>query len=146
VIREHNALIRGCLREHRGIEVAHTGDGILACFLVPKDAIACATAIQAALAARNLVTHQPPLHVRIGVHSGSALVEEDRLFGATVVAAVRICNQCQPGQVLVSSAVRASLPELVDCFRSCGQHVLKGFTEHMELFVVRRDFAAQLQQ
>jgi class 3 adenylate cyclase len=145
VIREHNALLRACLRVHRGTEVLHTGDGVLASFKEAHDAVQCALAMQAALKARNAGTRGPQLRIRIGLHRGPALIEEDRLFGAAVVAAVRICNDCPPGRILASRAVYASSQGLRLRFESRGCHVLKGFTEQIELFQVRWGEVASLQ-
>lgn len=136
VIREHNMLLRERLRAHGGAEVFHTGDGVLACFRTARDAVTCALAIQSALAARNAASTGPDLRVRIGIHWGHTLVEENRLFGAAVLAAVRICDCCQPGHILASRSIHATVPELQGAFVSRGHHLLKGFQEHLELFEV----------
>jgi adenylate cyclase len=43
--------------------------------------------------------------VRIGLHTGDALHEEDRFFGTTVNYAARVAGQALGGEVLVSSIV-----------------------------------------
>ena len=49
----HNALTRNSLNAHRGREVKHTGDGIMASFASVPDAVGCAVAIQQLFAAHN---------------------------------------------------------------------------------------------
>ncbi|MCI0831182.1 MAG: alpha/beta hydrolase, partial [Chloroflexi bacterium] len=46
LVRRHNTVVRNALKEHRGNEVKHTGDGIMASFPVASGALACAVAIQ----------------------------------------------------------------------------------------------------
>lgn len=137
VMRRHNAMLRKCVRELGGIEVTHTGDGIIACFHSAAAAVNCAIQIQAAVSRLNPMVSGPALHVRIGIHQGAALIEEGRLFGAAVVATVRICHQCLPDQILASRQVFAAVHELSSYFLCRGEHALKGFSEPFELFDVR---------
>jgi class 3 adenylate cyclase len=137
VMRLHNALLRKHLREHAGIEVTHTGDGIIACFRCAPEAVHCAMRIQSAVASINAQSPDPAMHVRIGIHQGAPLLEEDRLFGAAVVAAVRICSRCEPDHILASTPVRTAARMLSHHFRSRGEHELKGFSGRFELFDVR---------
>jgi class 3 adenylate cyclase len=137
VMRLHNALLRKYVRENAGIEVTHTGDGIIACFRSAPDAVSCAMQIQTGVSRVNARSSNPALHVRIGIHQGAPLLEEDRLFGAAVVAAVRICSHCEPDHILASKPVHASAHMLRSRFQSHGEHSLKGFRERFELFDVR---------
>jgi class 3 adenylate cyclase len=136
VMRLHNALLRKHVREHGGIEVTHTGDGIMACFRSAPDAVSCAMHIQAGVAELNSSTANPALHVRIGIHQGEPLIEEDRLFGVAVVATVRICNECEPDHIFASRSVYTSSQTLQPSFQSRGLRSLKGLSERFELFEV----------
>jgi len=57
----HNALTRNSLKAHRGREVKHTGDGIMASFAAVPDAVECAIAVQKAFAAYNKENPEAPL-------------------------------------------------------------------------------------
>ena len=46
------------------------------------------------------------MRIRIGMHTGEAIVEDGDLFGKPVVLAARIANQARGGEILVSSLVR----------------------------------------
>lgn len=128
IMRIHNGILRTCLRRHRGSEVTHTGDGFIASFVSPLEAVRCAVDIQRELASHNRGNPVAPLGVRIGISLGAPLLEEERLFGATIIAAVRICSQAQLGQVLVSSAIAQG--ECRDMqFVPVGEFVLKGFSD-----------------
>jgi class 3 adenylate cyclase len=128
VIRIHNGILRSCLRCHRGVEVTHTGDGIIASFVTATDALHCAVDMQCELAAHNTAHPDSPLGVRVGISAGTPRIEEDRLFGTAINAAVRICGHARTGQILVSDAVVDGLGEGLR-FSHFGEVALKGFPQ-----------------
>lgn len=69
---------------HRGRVVKSMGDGWLVKFPAAADALACATALQAALAG------QDRLQLRIGLHVGDVVLAGDDLFGDGVNIAAGI--------------------------------------------------------
>lgn len=101
----HNEILRSCLRRHHGREVVHTGDGVLAAFRSPLDALQCAMAMQRKLAVHNQRHPNTPLRVRIGLHAGLPLPEENRLFGACVNTTVRVCSVATPGSIFATDLV-----------------------------------------
>jgi class 3 adenylate cyclase len=104
LMRSHNLLLRACVRQRGGIEVTHTGDGIIAAFRSVCAALHCAQEIQ-----RDLSAHAPrsgALRARIGMHAGEPLHEDGRLFGCCVNTAVRVCNLAQAQHILVTGVVR----------------------------------------
>jgi len=129
VMAIHDKLLRDCLREHHGVERAHTGDGVIASFADAERAVACAAAIQHRLGRYNeRAAKMAAINVRIGLHSGRTLIHDHRLFGATVNTAVRLCTVAAPGEVVLSEAVRAlvgtrSFPLTL---RDLGELYLKG--------------------
>ena len=106
VMRAHNQLLRRCLRSCDGREVAHTGDGILASFARVEHALQCAAAMQLALRGYNATREHTPLRVRIGLHVGTPLPEEGRLFGACVNLTVRVCDATACERIYASDAFR----------------------------------------
>jgi class 3 adenylate cyclase len=135
IVRAHDALVRRALARHAGREVKHTGDGIMASFEDVAGAVACAREIQASLAEFNRMSREP-LRVRIGIDAGEPVEERNDLFGATVQLAARICEDAEPGTVLVSGRVREACPPgdgLVDL----GQRAFKGFPAPVRVFEVR---------
>ena len=134
LVRAHNAMLRAVLREHAGVELQHTGDGIMAYFASAPGSVTCAVAIQRVLARHNRREPDRPLHVRIGLHAGEPLPEEDRLFGKAVIAAHRICRAAGREQILVSDAVRILLPEGERALAGRSERKLKGFAEPFVLF------------
>ncbi|MBI1886294.1 MAG: adenylate/guanylate cyclase domain-containing protein [Chloroflexi bacterium] len=150
VLRTHNAIVRGALMGHGGREIKHTGDGIMASFPSASQALTCAVAIQKALAERNrgvgaaLAPSQDAasgapteaIRVRIGLNAGEPVAEERDLFGTAVQVAARICQQAEPGQILVSDVVRQLAAGKGFKFDQRGDFLLKGFSEPFRLFAV----------
>ena len=97
----HNALTRNSLKAHKGREVKHTGDGIMASFAAVRDAVGCAIAIQKAFAAYNKENPQALLNLRIGLSAGEPIEEHGDLFGKAVQLAARLCAHTEPGRILV---------------------------------------------
>jgi class 3 adenylate cyclase len=129
LLRRHEQLTRRCLWEHSGREVQHTGDGFLLAFPSAGRCIDFAVALQRAIGRLNQEASDPPLELRIGIHAGETIAEADRLFGAAVNAAARLCALARPGEIVVSDLVRGlatgrSLP-----VERSESRTLKGFSE-----------------
>ena len=103
-VRRHHEVIRESAEAHGGTVVETQGDGAFLAFGSARRAVSCATDIQGAIG-RAFADASPPIRVRIGLHTGDALHEEDRFFGTTVNYAARVAGQALGGEVLVSSIV-----------------------------------------
>jgi class 3 adenylate cyclase len=137
VIALHDQLLRRCLSEHHGVERAHTGDGVIASFAEAERAVACAALIQRRLRRYNLhAPHEATINVRIGVHAGRTLTHDNRLFGAAVNTAVRLCAAAAPGEVVISEPVRELVPASSWTLRDLGRVQLKGIPEPLGAFAL----------
>ena len=91
------------LAEHKGRIVKLMGDGAIVEFASVVDAVACAVAIQKAVADRQVKTAPDRRIVfRIGTNLGDVVVDGDDLLGDGVNVAARLEQLCEPGGVLVS--------------------------------------------
>src|SRR4051812_20944488 len=91
------------LAEHKGRIVRLMGDGAIVEFASVVDAVACAVAIQKAVADRQAKSLPDRRIVfRIGVNLGDVVVDGDDLLGDGVNVAARLEQLCEPGGVLVS--------------------------------------------
>ncbi len=106
VRREHDQLLTTVINEHRGVVVKGTGDGLMAVFHAPSEAVAAATGINQTIARRNRRAREP-LVLRMGMSMGEVAVEDDDVFGTPVVEAARLCGKAANEQILVSNYVRA---------------------------------------
>src|SRR5207237_7956841 len=66
------------------------------------DALRSAAAIQQAVSKNNRSGEGPPFEVRVGLHAGEPIRDEDDFFGTPVVVAKRLCDAAQGGQILAS--------------------------------------------
>ncbi|MGQ0433805.1 MAG: adenylate/guanylate cyclase domain-containing protein [Microthrixaceae bacterium] len=130
VLADHHTMIRDSIGAHGGEEVSTAGDGFFVAFARPSDAVAAALAAQLAVASYRLPTGGE-LRVRMGIHTGEALLTDTGYVGMAVHAAARISAVAHGGQVLLSDATRSlvepALPSHVT-LRSLGAHRLKDLT------------------
>jgi class 3 adenylate cyclase len=132
----HNALTRNSLKAHRGREVKHTGDGIMASFASVPDAVECATAIQKAFAAYNKENPEAPLYLRIGLSAGEPIEEHGDLFGKAVQLAARLCTHAEPGRILVDQVVLDQWQGKELTFSDLGEVTPKGFDHAVRVYEV----------
>ncbi len=131
-----NALTRNALNTHRGREVKHTGDGIMASFAAVHDAVACAIDIQKAFAAYNKESAEAPLYLRIGLAAGEPIEEHGDLFGKAVQLAARLCAHAEPGRILIDQVVLDQWREKELSVSDLGAITPKGFDYAVRVYEV----------
>lgn len=131
--RRHFALLRTAIREHAGTEVKSLGDGLMVAFTDARAAVACAVAMQRAVALCG-----DPMSLRIGIDMGEAVREQDDFFGRPVIVARRLCDAAQGGQVVVSETVRrlAGAPS-THVLEPLGALALKGLSDPVSATALR---------
>ncbi|MGH9009519.1 MAG: ATP-binding protein, partial [Acidimicrobiia bacterium] len=97
----HFALLREGIRDHGGTEVKNLGDGLMVAFAAASDAVACAVAMQQALARHNRRGGEA-MAIRVGVAVGEATEEDGDYFGTPVIEASRLCGRADGGEILVT--------------------------------------------
>ena len=122
---EHRRALRGAFVAHDGVEVDTQGDAFFVAFARATDALTAAAAGQDALA-------PGPIRVRMGLHTGEPLVDDEGYVGLDVHRAARIAAVGHGGQVLVSQATR-DLTGDAD-LRDLGEHRLKDLTAPERLY------------
>jgi class 3 adenylate cyclase len=105
----HNAILRDRVWRHGGREVGARGDGFMIVFRRAVDAVRFAISAQRLLADHAELHPEHELRVRMGIHHGLVLSEEDDICGASVQATRRITGAARGGEVLVSGVVRELL-------------------------------------
>ena len=101
---ELEELIARAIRSCRGEIVKKLGDGFLIAFPSASQAIRGGLAVKAAMDKRD--AREDELEVRIAVHAGEPLVEQDDLLGHDVNLTARLLDHVKPGKVLVSEAAK----------------------------------------
>jgi class 3 adenylate cyclase len=133
----HNAMIRNALRDHRGKEVKHTGDGIMASFVDVEDAVKCSIAVQKAFTEHNQHHPHERSHIRVGLSAGEPVEENGDFFGSTVQLAARICAYAEPDHILSAQIIYDECQSYQDVFVEVGKVTLKGFEHPISVHEVR---------
>ncbi|MGH9036330.1 MAG: AAA family ATPase, partial [Acidimicrobiia bacterium] len=78
--------------------------------------------------------------VRVGLHAGEPVADDDDFFGAAVVVAKRLCDRAGGGQILASDVIRNLVGSRGGFrFRALGRLTLKGLAEPVETVEVDWD-------
>jgi predicted ATPase/class 3 adenylate cyclase len=123
VLNLHHELLRAAFSRHGGVEVVTTGDGFFVAFPEAKGALAASIEGQSALAAQHWL-HEATVRVRMGLHTGEAMVVDDDYVGLDVHRAARIMSAAHGGQVVMSETT-ANLLDAVTSTKDLGIHRLK---------------------
>ena len=100
------ATSQALVKQHRGRVFKLTGDGLLAEFASPVEAVRAALEIQEAMrAANDQAGPNDQLVLRIGVNLGDVVESGDDLMGDAVNVAARLESIAKPGGICVSAAV-----------------------------------------
>ena len=132
--RRHGIVLRSCHEKHDGEIIQYFGDGTLSIFPSTMAATQCAIDIQRELRS------DPVVPLRIGLHSGEVVRDDEGLFGSAVNIASRLESFAVEGAILTSVKVRDELsnqPNFV--FESMGTYQLKNVPKPMEIFAIANE-------
>ncbi len=127
VLDAYYAIIHKGFGTFQGIHLSTAGDGFLATFDHPVQAIQCAAAILESV-------KELGLRIRFGMHVGECLSVDEFVGGLTVHIGARIAAAADAGEVLVSDAVKSHLVDSAIRFVDRGNHDLKGVPGRWRLF------------
>jgi class 3 adenylate cyclase len=127
VLDAYYAIIHKGFGTFQGIHLSTAGDGFLATFDHPVQAIQCAAAILESV-------KELGLRIRFGMHVGECLSVDEFVGGLTVHIGARIAAAADAGEVLVSDAVKSHLADSAIRFVDRGNHDLKGVPGRWRLF------------
>jgi TolB-like protein/Tfp pilus assembly protein PilF len=116
---------------HNGRILDFRGDGALCSFTSALEAVRAALALQLDMQISPLV----PL--RIGMHTGDVIVEDNNIYGDGVNIASRIESFAIPGSIFISGKVYDDIKNQKDIQAiSLGRFMLKNVKEWVEIFAV----------
>jgi class 3 adenylate cyclase/pimeloyl-ACP methyl ester carboxylesterase len=127
LLEQHNAVVRSELARHGGRELDTAGDGFFASFDGPARAVRCACAITASVRGFGL-------ELRAGLHTGECELVDGKVAGLTVHIGARVAAQAEPGEVLVSQALRDLAAGSGLSFTERGSAELKGVPGRWTLY------------
>jgi predicted ATPase/class 3 adenylate cyclase len=105
-LEQHRGIVRAAFQHWGGLEVSTGGDSFFAVFLAAADAIEAAASVQRSFEHDSAAD---AVRVRIGLHTGQAVLVGRDYVGLDVHLAARIADAGHGGQVLVSETTRAAL-------------------------------------
>src|SRR5262245_3107986 len=147
ILRAHRHVLQEAIASHGGGGAKWLGDGLMTPFASVADAVRCAIAMQQQ--ARRPAAGER-LGLRIGLHVGAGLPDEDDYVGTPGVLAPRLRERATAGQILCSGVV-VELLRSRQAFRfaAVGALALKGFPDSVAAYEVAyepEDAAARLGQ
>ena len=142
--RHRRELIEPTVAEHNGRLIKWMGDGFLAEFASPVEAVRCAVVIQQSMAGRNAALSRPNwIQFRIGVNLGDVIIDQEDVYGDGVNLAARLQALADPGGVYISGGVYELVKnKLVVGYQSLGDRKVKNITDPIRVYRVLPDPAA----
>jgi formylglycine-generating enzyme required for sulfatase activity/class 3 adenylate cyclase len=144
VKRIERDLVEPSIAEHHGRLVKTTGDGFIAIFDSPVEAVRCGIVIQQNMIGRNAALPKHHwIEYRIGVNLGDVIIEADDVYGDGVNVASRLEGIAEPGQVFISGGIYEQIKHKVVCgYESLGDRKVKNITDPVKVYRVLPDPAA----
>jgi formylglycine-generating enzyme required for sulfatase activity/class 3 adenylate cyclase len=144
VMHHRREIIEPTIAEHHGRVIKWLGDGFLAMFDSPLEAVRCAIVIQQAVAVRNTsLVAINRLEYRMGVNLGDVIIKDDDVYGDGVNVAARLQTSAAPGTVNISGGIYEQVKnKLVVGYQSLGDEKLKNITDPVRIYRVLPDPAA----
>jgi adenylate cyclase len=135
LLRDVGEAIEPPVSDHHGRVVKRLGDGMMAAFRTPQDALAAAVAARDRIADVEVDGHTPQL--RAGLHSGQPRWIGGDYFGVDVNVAARIAEAAGPGEILVSDRALAELDrDALVVRKKRSLFGVKGVPRDIEMFAV----------
>lgn len=138
-ILEKNRVLHKPIIEHfNGRFIKELGDGVMASFSTVSDAVNAALKIQEGC---NLVNHY---QLRIGIHQGEVVFENDDIFGDAVNIAARIQGAANPGCIYVSESIQNNIANKKDILSNfVKEEMLKNVEGPVRIFEVLSNINVQ---
>lgn len=127
LLSHHHRDVEETVRQHGGEVIKLLGDGALATFSGPTQAVRCAQVVISQAGHLDLA-------VRAGVHTGEVERSDNDIAGLAVHVAARISALAEGGEILVSRTVKDLVVGSELRFDARGEHTLKGVPDQWPLF------------
>ncbi len=141
VKRIERSLIEPSIASHHGKLVKTTGDGFIAIFDSPVEAVRCSIVIQQDMVGRNasLPKHHW-IEYRIGVNLGDVIIESTDIYGDGVNIASRLEGIADPGQVFISGGIYEQVKHKLICgYEALGDRKVKNIADPIRVYRVLPD-------
>jgi adenylate cyclase len=140
LLETHNQVVRQAVAEHHGHVIKSTGDGFLVEFPSVVQAMQCAQQVQAQFRAYNAQKDKDEqIHVRIGIHLGDIVVQQDGdVQGDGVNIAARLQPLAEPDTICISDMVYRDVAKKVvlGTVVSLGRPKLKNIAQRFPVYLL----------
>jgi adenylate cyclase len=128
---KHREVLERLIFEHRGQILQYYGDGTLSVFGSAIEAAVCGMKIQQEL------QQEPKVLLRIGIHAGDIVYDDEGVYGDGVNVASRIENISLPGSVLISEKINDELKNQKEIFSIfLGRYELKNVKQPITIYAI----------
>ena len=132
LLKINRELQKSNIEKYRGRWIKEMGDGVLASFSTVTDAVMCAGAIQKA--SENI----PDLKLRIGIHLGEVVFENNDVFGDGVNIASRLQALAPVGGIFVSEAIYKNVINKKEIFSEfIREEILKNVSASVKIYELK---------
>ena len=129
--RRLKEVLESTIAQHNGKILQNYGDGSLSMFNSAIDSVRSAVAIQL------LLKEEPKVELRIGIHTGDIIVDEEAIYGDGVNLASRIESLAVPGGIFISEKVFDEIKNQQDInTRELGYFELKNVKHPVRIFAI----------
>jgi len=131
LLRRNRQLLKPIIEKFNGTLIKELGDGVLASFHTVTDSVMCAIEIQKACA--NI----DDLKLRIGIHQGEVVFEDNDVFGDGVNIASRLQAGAPTSGIWISESVYKNVSNKKEIkTKFVGEEVLKNVREPVKIYEV----------
>lgn len=130
-------ILEPLIRAYGGRIIQLTGDGVFVEIVNALDAAECAIAIQRSIGEQNIdLPESDRLMMRIGLHAGDVLLDEDNVFGDTVNIAARLEKVAEPGGICLSAEIYEEIVSSIgEVFEDGGTPPLKNIIRPVRVWL-----------
>ena len=147
LLQEHNKLIEPFIHKNSGLIVKYIGDSVFAYFDSCEDCANAAIDIQKALIHRNKLSKvKDKISLRIGLHYGEVIINNNDLFGNEVNICSRIESISDQSGILVSDVFLKELSKTKYYYRTYGQIKLKNIVNPIllhKLYIDEKEYRSE---
>ncbi len=137
MIQTHNDLLFPIIQTHSGRIIKTIGDSIMASFADPYQGVKCSVLMQEALMRFNSQRQdRERIRVRMGLHYGEAVMEEQDLFGDMVNTAARVEAKADGEEILISGNLKEQVENAELPLVFLGSERVKGKKQKIDFFLV----------
>ena len=134
VIDKYQNAFQENIEEFGGKLVKTTGDGCLATFESPTNALLSGLAIQQAVKCKLVLPNDLRFEVRVGINAGEVQTRRGDVFGEAVNLASRVESFTNPGEVFFTESVWLSMNKNEVLSEYVGAQNFKGLSEKVRIY------------